>query len=227
VEPVLNRSHPFQDLFHFLRHPFLFADTLIGDSWMKASNWLLFKGIFVFVLIVTLRDFAGMPQTAQVFASGISTVFDELMRAMANQPQLSGSMPNDEAGILGFVFWVVLNILYFPMIFAPLMAVLKIVFFSSLVYLFVKAWGLEQEIKFSRILIFSAYAHWGVLLGFFLSNAIALMFIEFVVLFYLAKMLKNAVLAMKQPGAIPSTFAIWSGLLVIESILMFLGLSPA
>ncbi len=222
----LNSSHPFQDLFDFIRHPIKFSDRVVADSWNQTSNWMLFKSVFIYVLIASLVQLSSIPHTAHTIAAGLSSGFEEIVRAMSDNPSLSTNLNAADATLLASLFWVVLNFILLPKIFVPLMAFLSIVFFSALLFLFTKLWGISQEIKFSRLMVFSAYAHWAVFLTMFFHGAGLVILIKLGILFYLARTLKAALSSTSLGTALlPSTFSVWSGLILIDSVLYLVGFS--
>lgn len=223
----IGKSHPFQDLFQMLRHPFLFANRIVKDSWINVSNWMIFKALFIYVFILTLRELSYIPRQISALGQGLSGVTELLNTALQSGGNMIQAAPSLDIGFVAFILWIAVTVKSLIVVFFPLTALLSIVVFSALVYLASRLWTTNSGLSFQRILVLSAYAHWALVVTFFIQSPALVFVLELIILFYLADTIKKALLSLNLPEKLPSIFGIWGTLLLMSSVLGILRLSLA
>lgn len=232
----LNSTNPMQDLWMFVRGPFQFARALVKDSWIEDSNWLLFKGFFLLILVTALLHLAQWPAESAAWGATALEI-SEYLRSLSQSGKLppsfffSGGAEVAQAlaspESTGLFIWILSLLRGLGFLVFPIAAAISAVLLSALAFLYLRVWKQVHRLSFQRVLILFCYAHCWLLLGLVFSSPWFLLLLGLGVFVFWTHCLIKAVKDFSLPGTRPGFFGLFSFLLFARTVIFLFGLPLA
>lgn len=206
---VLFRTNPLEDLGRLLTRPLAFASQLATDE-SATSNWALAKAMGFFIFSFALVSIANLAPRAELTADGLE-MLTQMARPLLDAMGFTSSHVAAYESVLFFGTRLGTEMMIF---FGVFQAFFALILLSALLSLIWPTWG------FRRLLCWTAYSHWFVLLGLLVSSS---WLISLVAAFYLARVTLEA-----EAPAPRFAQIFWRGGLIglLSTVISLLGLSP-